>query len=253
MAKGGARGRQSPKPLRAARYVNVYQGAVRPLSRSSRPGPLPARNQVLWAARQAHARRPPTPAPAPAVPLPAALPAVVSNQDSRDVVLKCLSSGAADYWVRPIRPNEIRMLWTRVWRGNQVRALGGSTSWAGTRCAAACRRSSWPARAGPFPASQPLPHSQTATCLPACLPACSPPASCPPLMTPTAATAPTPQREPRLPRACRLPGARASLLSPLPLAGHALLSALQPSDPCACIAALLPSCVSACLQGVGGC
>ena len=89
--------------------------------------------------------------------------------------------------------------------------------------------------------------------LPACLPACSPPASCPPLMTPTAATAPTPQREPRLPRACRLPGARASLLSPLPLAGHALLSALQPSDPCACIAALLPSCVSACLQGVGGC
>lgn len=44
---------------------------------------------------------------------------VVSNQDSRDVVLKCLSSGAADYWVRPIRPNEIRMLWTRVWRGNQ--------------------------------------------------------------------------------------------------------------------------------------
>ena len=55
-------------------------------------------------------------------------PAVVSNQDSRDVVLKCLSSGAADYWVRPIRPNQIRMLWTRVWRGNQVRALGGSSS-----------------------------------------------------------------------------------------------------------------------------
>jgi PleD family two-component response regulator len=52
----------------------------------------------------------------------------VSNQDSRDVVLKCLSSGAADYWVRPIRPNQIRMLWTRVWRGNQVRALGGSSS-----------------------------------------------------------------------------------------------------------------------------
>jgi hypothetical protein len=63
----------------------------------------------------------------------------------------------------------------------------------------------------PLPCLQPLPHSQTATCLPAC----SPPASCPPLMTPTAATAPTPQREPRLPRACRLPGGRASLLSPL--------------------------------------
>jgi hypothetical protein len=44
------------------------------------------------------------------------LPAVVSNLDSRDVVLKCLSSGAADYWVRPLRTNEVEMLWTRVWR-----------------------------------------------------------------------------------------------------------------------------------------
>ncbi|KAI3436539.1 hypothetical protein D9Q98_005956 [Chlorella vulgaris] len=41
---------------------------------------------------------------------------IVSNLDSRDVVLKCLSSGAADYWVRPLRTNEVEMLWTRVWR-----------------------------------------------------------------------------------------------------------------------------------------
>lgn len=37
------------------------------------------------------------------------------------MVLKCLSSGAVDFWVRPLRPNEVHMLWTRVWR-QQVRA-----------------------------------------------------------------------------------------------------------------------------------
>lgn len=43
------------------------------------------------------------------------LSAVVSSYDSRDVVLKCLSLGASDYWIKPLRVNEIRNLWTRVW------------------------------------------------------------------------------------------------------------------------------------------
>ena len=99
----------------------------------------------------------------------------------------------------------------------------------------------------PFPCLQLLPHSLNATCLPAC----SPPASCPPLMTPTAATAPTPQREPRLPRACLAPGPAFSRLCAACRA--CTLARVQPSDPCACIVALLPSRASACLQGVGGC
>lgn len=47
-------------------------------------------------------------------PLPPAV--VTSNEDGRDAVAKCLSSGAADYWVRPLRASEARVLWTRLWR-----------------------------------------------------------------------------------------------------------------------------------------
>lgn len=28
---------------------------------------------------------------------------------------RCLSLGAADYWVKPLRANEVRNLWTRLW------------------------------------------------------------------------------------------------------------------------------------------
>ena len=40
---------------------------------------------------------------------------MTSTYDSRDVVLKCLSLGASDYWLKPLRANEVRNLWTRVW------------------------------------------------------------------------------------------------------------------------------------------
>jgi hypothetical protein len=95
-------------------------------------------------------------------------PAVVSNQDSRDVVLKCLSSGAADYWVRPIRPNEIRMLWTRVWRGSQVRlaaAAAGRPQFVPRR---ATLLPSLPWQAFPLPPAAPT-FSQLPARLPACL------------------------------------------------------------------------------------
>lgn len=50
-------------------------------------------------------------------PLPAApTAAVMSTQDQQEVVAHCLASGAADYWVKPLRPNEVRVLWTRLWR-----------------------------------------------------------------------------------------------------------------------------------------
>lgn len=40
---------------------------------------------------------------------------VMSSQDDRDTVVKCLHLGAADYLVKPLRHNELRNLWTRVW------------------------------------------------------------------------------------------------------------------------------------------
>ena len=68
----------------------------------------------------------------------------MSNHDSREVVLKCLSSGAADYWVRPLRPNEVRVLWTRVWRAFLLQAptqqqTGGDDSGSGNSTDAAAK------------------------------------------------------------------------------------------------------------------
>ena len=49
---------------------------------------------------------------------------VFSSEDNREVVAHCLSLGAIDYWIKPLRSNEIRNLWTRVWwsRGGAERA-----------------------------------------------------------------------------------------------------------------------------------
>lgn len=40
---------------------------------------------------------------------------VMSSQDDRDTIISCLHLGAADYLVKPLRENELRNLWTRVW------------------------------------------------------------------------------------------------------------------------------------------
>lgn len=42
--------------------------------------------------------------------------AVMSCHDSMGIVLKCLSEGAADFLVKPIRKNELKNLWQHVWR-----------------------------------------------------------------------------------------------------------------------------------------
>eukprot|EP00803_Ostreobium_quekettii_P003173 evm.model.scf_4694.1 EVM.evm.TU.scf_4694.1 scf_4694:154-568(-) len=41
---------------------------------------------------------------------------VFSRQDDRERVIECLRLGASDYLVKPLRQNELRHLWTRVWR-----------------------------------------------------------------------------------------------------------------------------------------
>ncbi|GIL54044.1 hypothetical protein Vafri_9600 [Volvox africanus] len=40
---------------------------------------------------------------------------VTSTQDERETVMSCLSLGAIDYLIKPLRQNELRHIWTRVW------------------------------------------------------------------------------------------------------------------------------------------
>lgn len=40
----------------------------------------------------------------------------MSSQDSMGIVFKCLSKGAVDFLVKPIRKNELKNLWQHVWR-----------------------------------------------------------------------------------------------------------------------------------------
>lgn len=40
----------------------------------------------------------------------------MSSNDSMGIVFKCLSKGAVDFLVKPIRKNELKNLWQHVWR-----------------------------------------------------------------------------------------------------------------------------------------
>ena len=40
---------------------------------------------------------------------------MLSECDDRAMVIRCLQLGAEDFWVKPLRLNEVRNLWTRVW------------------------------------------------------------------------------------------------------------------------------------------
>jgi len=49
---------------------------------------------------------------------------VMSSHDSMVLVFKCLSNGAVDFLVKPIRKNELKNLWQHVWRRcHSVRVL----------------------------------------------------------------------------------------------------------------------------------
>jgi hypothetical protein len=50
---------------------------------------------------------------------------VMSSNDERDVVMECLSLGAVDYLVKPLRHNELRQIWTRVWWWRRVGGMVG--------------------------------------------------------------------------------------------------------------------------------
>ncbi|KAL9674266.1 hypothetical protein QQ045_030536 [Rhodiola kirilowii] len=53
---------------------------------------------------------------------------MMSSHDSMGIVFKCLSRGAVDFLVKPIRKNELKNLWQHVWRRCQSSSGSGSES-----------------------------------------------------------------------------------------------------------------------------
>ncbi|KAK3227678.1 hypothetical protein Dsin_007540 [Dipteronia sinensis] len=53
---------------------------------------------------------------------------MMSSLDSMGLVFKCLSKGAVDFLVKPIRKNELKNLWQHVWRRCQSSSGSGSVS-----------------------------------------------------------------------------------------------------------------------------
>uniref|UniRef100_A0A7N0UA89 Uncharacterized protein n=1 Tax=Kalanchoe fedtschenkoi TaxID=63787 RepID=A0A7N0UA89_KALFE len=56
---------------------------------------------------------------------------MMSSHDSMSIVFKCLSKGAVDFLVKPIRKNELKNLWQHVWR--RCHSSSGSGSESGTQ------------------------------------------------------------------------------------------------------------------------
>ncbi|KAF3792121.1 Two-component response regulator-like [Nymphaea thermarum] len=56
---------------------------------------------------------------------------MMSSHDSMGLVFKCLSKGAVDFLVKPIRKNELKNLWQHVWR--RCHSSSGSGSESGVR------------------------------------------------------------------------------------------------------------------------
>ncbi|KAH7537339.1 hypothetical protein FEM48_Zijuj03G0082100 [Ziziphus jujuba var. spinosa] len=56
---------------------------------------------------------------------------MMSSHDSMSIVFKCLSKGAVDFLVKPIRKNELKNLWQHVWR--KCHSSSGSGSESGIR------------------------------------------------------------------------------------------------------------------------
>ncbi|KAJ8532885.1 hypothetical protein K7X08_015774 [Anisodus acutangulus] len=56
---------------------------------------------------------------------------MMSSHDSVGLVFKCLSKGAADFLVKPIRKNELKNLWQHGWR--RCQSSSGSGNGSGTQ------------------------------------------------------------------------------------------------------------------------
>ncbi|GAB4836503.1 hypothetical protein Ancab_001415 [Ancistrocladus abbreviatus] len=58
---------------------------------------------------------------------------MMSSHDPIGIVFKCLSKGAVDFLVKPIRKNELKNLWQHVWRKCHSSSCSGSGSCTGTQ------------------------------------------------------------------------------------------------------------------------
>lgn len=58
---------------------------------------------------------------------------MMSSHDSMGVVFKCLSKGAVDFLVKPVRKNELKNLWQHVWRRCHSSSGSGSGSGSGSQ------------------------------------------------------------------------------------------------------------------------
>ncbi|KAK7404649.1 hypothetical protein VNO78_05604 [Psophocarpus tetragonolobus] len=58
---------------------------------------------------------------------------MMSSHDSMGIVFKCLSKGAVDFLVKPIRRNELKNLWQHIWRRCHSSSGSGSESATHTR------------------------------------------------------------------------------------------------------------------------
>ncbi|XP_008792544.2 two-component response regulator-like PRR37 isoform X2 [Phoenix dactylifera] len=67
---------------------------------------------------------------------------MMSSNDSMGTVFKCLSKGAVDFLVKPIRKNELKNLWQHVWRRCQSSSGSGSGSESGTQTQKSARSKS---------------------------------------------------------------------------------------------------------------
>ncbi|XP_050381254.1 two-component response regulator-like APRR7 [Argentina anserina] len=67
---------------------------------------------------------------------------MMSSQDSMGVVFKCLSKGAVDFLVKPIRKNELKNLWQHVWRRCHSSSGSGTGSESGTQTQKSVRSNS---------------------------------------------------------------------------------------------------------------
>ncbi|CAJ1968437.1 unnamed protein product [Sphenostylis stenocarpa] len=64
---------------------------------------------------------------------------MMSSHDSMGLVFKCLSKGAVDFLVKPIRKNELKNLWQHVWR--RCHSSSGSGSESGTQTQKSVKKS----------------------------------------------------------------------------------------------------------------
>ncbi|OAY62733.1 Two-component response regulator-like PRR73 [Ananas comosus] len=58
---------------------------------------------------------------------------MMSSNDSMGIVFKCLSKGAVDFLVKPVRKNELKNLWQHVWRRCHSSSGSGSGSESGNQ------------------------------------------------------------------------------------------------------------------------